>query len=268
MQTNVNENYKTLKFVDKDIKFITKSVIRIKILKSLEKTSHTIKEIVNETGICYSSISANLNKLEEKSYIVKKDNRFWIKPLTSIYLNNLLEFNDSLKLIDKLESLWNHHNIEELDTTSITDVILLSNSEIIESTPTDIYKTHNHLKEQILNSKKIKLIFPYLHPEYSQLIERALEQGADINLIIDNAVYNELYYKISKEERRKDNFIVSISSEIPHIYLTICDDEMNLGLFKNDGSFDQNRILISKNENAVLWADNLFEKIETKIREA
>ena len=33
-----------------------------------------------------------------------------------------------------------------------------------------------------------------------------------------------------------------------NLYLTVCDNSMSLGLFKNDGSFDQNRILISKAE--------------------
>ena len=36
---------------------------------------------------------------------------------------------------------------------------------------------------------------------------------------------------------------------------------MSLGLFKNDGSFDQNRILISENEKSLFWANNLFETL-------
>ncbi|MCQ2972350.1 MAG: DUF1724 domain-containing protein [archaeon] len=42
---------------------------------------------------------------------------------------------------------------------------------------------------------------------------------------------------------------------------------MSLGLFKNDGSFDQNRLLTSQNEKSVIWANNLFEKIEERVIE-
>lgn len=40
---------------------------------------------------------------------------------------------------------------------------------------------------------------------------------------------------------------------------------MSLGLFKNDGSFDQNRILISDNQKSHKWAENLFENIKSDV---
>jgi predicted transcriptional regulator len=40
---------------------------------------------------------------------------------------------------------------------------------------------------------------------------------------------------------------------------------MALGLFKNDGSFDQNRILISSNEKSNKWAEKLFEHVRKQV---
>lgn len=37
---------------------------------------------------------------------------------------------------------------------------------------------------------------------------------------------------------------------------------MGLGLFKTDGSFDQNRILLSENKNAIKWGEKLFKNIK------
>ena len=37
---------------------------------------------------------------------------------------------------------------------------------------------------------------------------------------------------------------------------------MSLGLFKNDGSFDQNRILTSDDEKAYEWSDELFKHVK------
>ena len=37
---------------------------------------------------------------------------------------------------------------------------------------------------------------------------------------------------------------------------------MVLGLFKDDGYFDQNRLLTSKNADAIKWAVNLFENFK------
>jgi len=44
--------------------------------------------------------------------------------------------------------------------------------------------------------------------------------------------------------------------------LIISDKNTNLGLFKNDGSFDQNRLLTSENQQAIKWANNLFENVK------
>ncbi len=49
------------------------------------------------------------------------------------------------------------------------------------------------------------------------------------------------------------------------IYLLICDNSMNLGLFKNDGSYDQNRILNSDNPDSLKWANTLFENIKSRV---
>ena len=48
--------------------------------------------------------------------------------------------------------------------------------------------------------------------------------------------------------------------------LIITNELMILGLFKEDGYFDQNRLLTSKNSDSIKWANNLFEnfKIENK----
>ncbi len=52
----MNEQY-----IQKDIMFIVKSEIRLKILTELNDKPQTIKEIVNKTKMAYSSVSNNLN---------------------------------------------------------------------------------------------------------------------------------------------------------------------------------------------------------------
>jgi predicted transcriptional regulator len=35
-----------------------------------------------------------------------------------------------------------------------------------------------------------------------------------------------------------------------------------LGLFKNDGAYDQNRLLVSSSANSINWANDLFENFK------
>ena len=63
------------------------------------------------------------------------------------------------------------------------------------------------------------------------------------------------------EEKSKIKRLSTFKGE--HNFLLIITDEvMILGLFKDDGYFDQNRLLTSKNEDSVLWAKNLFKNFK------
>ena len=78
--------------VQDEIKFLTKSEIRLEILKCLDESPYTVKEIVENTGMTYSSVSSNMNKLEKNKNIYKKDNKFRISYLTKIYFENIIHF--------------------------------------------------------------------------------------------------------------------------------------------------------------------------------
>ena len=255
--------------LNNDIKFLAKSEIRLKILSELQKKPKSIKEIVTDTKITYSSVSSNLAKLEEHEYIVKARNKYHLNPLSEIYYNNLMDFKASIDLINNFNEFWGKHNINQLSIDSIQNITDLKDSKLIETTPLDIYKTHNAIKEKINESETLKAIFPYLHPEYPQLIEDMLKKDGYVELLIPRNMFREIILKIDNETRKKaaknKKLKVYTTKHDLRVYLTLCDNSMSLGLFKNDGSFDQNRILLSESEKSLFWANNLFETILKKV---
>ena len=255
--------------LNNDITFLAKSEIRLKILSELQKKPRSVKELVNVTKITYSSISSNLTKLEENDHITKKKNRYHLNPLSEIYYENLMDFKVSMDLIENFDDFWRNHNIDQLTIDSVQNIIDLKDSELVKTTPLDIYKTHNVNKENILNSDNIKAIFPYLHPEYPQLLENILKKQGKVELIIPKNMFKELIFEISNNVRKKatkdKKLKVYTTEDDLKLYLTLCDGTMSLGLFKNDGSFDQNRLLISESKKAQLWAENLFESVKQQV---
>ena len=252
-----------------DLKFLAKSEIRLKILSELQKNPKSVKELVNTTKITYSSISSNLSKLEKHKHITKKKNRFYLNPLSEIYFNNLMEFKKTIDLINNYTDFWDKHNINQISIDSMRNINDLKDSILVKTTPIDIYKTHNENRKRIMESHNLKAIFPYLHPEYPLLIENILRNDGYVELIISKEMFKktvlEIDDKIRKEAARKGKLKVYTTKNDLKIYLTICDESMSLGLFKNDDSFDQNRILISNNEKSKDWANNLFETMKEKV---
>jgi predicted transcriptional regulator len=258
-----------LEDINNDIKFLVKSEIRLKILSELNKQPNNIRGIVKKTKITYSSVSSNIGKLEKKNYITKTNKKYYVNPMTEVYFNSIMEFKQSVDLINEYDKFWDKHDLNQLSIESMKNITDLKDSRMIETTPVDIFKTHNAIKEQIMQSKNVKAIFPYLHPEYPKLIEDVLNNQGSIELIIPQSIFKEFFLRINRKtrktaERNGKLRIYEYENDL-NLYLALCDESISLGLFRNDGSFDQNRILISDNHKSNVWASELFEHVKKQV---
>lgn len=255
--------------INNDIKFLAQSEIRLEILSELNKKPDNIRGLVKRTENTYSSVSSNLTKLEHNNHIQKVDNKYYVNPITEIYYATLMDFKKSVELINDYNTFWTKHNIDQLSVESIKRLTDLKDSKLVETTIIDIYKTHNTTKHQLLESKSVKAIFPFLHPEHPKIIEQILKNEGTLELIIPQSIYKALLFNINTKIRKhaikkRKLEIYPVKNDL-NIYLTICDETMSLGLFKNDGSFDQNRILISDSQKSHKWAEDLFKTIKQEM---
>jgi predicted transcriptional regulator len=210
-------------------------------------------------------------KLERHKYITKINKLYHINPMSEIYFTTFMDFKNTVDLINNYDAFWDKHNLGQLSLESVKNITDLQDSQLVEATLVDIFKTHNTIKKQLMKSKNIKAIFPYLHPEYPRIIEKILKNNGSLELIMPEAIFNETIGRINKKVREKsiknNRLKIHVFDDDLDLYLTICDENMSLGLFKNDGSFDQNRILISNNVQSRNWAEELFRYIKNQVVE-
>lgn len=257
--------------INNDIKFLAKSEIRLKILSELKSGPNSIQELVKKTKITYSSVSSNISKLEQKNYIKKIKTKYYLNHKAKIYYQTLMDFKESVEIIQDYTEFWDKHDLNQLSIECMKNLTDLNDCELIKTTPLDIYKTHNTIKSQMMNSKSVKAIFPYLHPEYPQLIENILKDNGNVELIIPKSILNPITSRIDAEIRKNSikekRLAIHLFEDDLKVYLTLCDETMSFGLFKEDESFDQNRILISQSKKSQKWARNLFENIKQDVIE-
>ena len=254
--------------ITNDMKFLAKSEIRMKLISELNNQPNNVSGLVELTKITYSSVSMNIRKLEKHNYIKKIRNKYYVNPTTNIYFKTLMDFKNSIDMINDYDSFWDKHNLNQLSLNSIKQITSLKDADLIESTPIDIFKTHETIKNQLNNAHCVKAIFPYIHPEYPHTLENILKHGGKVELILPQNIFKELIFRINGNIRRmslknKQLKVHKYKKEL-NLYLAICDKNMSLGLFKTDGSFDQNRILVSNNKESYVWAKDLFNHIKTQ----
>ena len=99
-------------------------------------------------------------------------------------------------------------------------------------------------------------IYP-LDDIYAVVIILKCSKGSEKNVEI-----NELKSNNTSEKSNIKNLL--ICNEDINFLLIVTDKVMVLGLFKDDGNFDQNRLLTSKNIDSIIWAYNLFKNFKNE----
>ena len=125
----MNEISKTIKnygVISEDLKFLPKSLIRLKILKTLYESPMDMKEINHKTKINYSAISNTIHKLELDGYIYRENNSYVLSNSMKVCMGNLFDLDDLMILLNNISSISLNHNVNSIPVESICNLHLLS----------------------------------------------------------------------------------------------------------------------------------------------
>ena len=254
---NMYENVKD------ELKFLTSSKIRIKLLECLSEIPVPMKILCENTNLNYSAISNNIHRLKDNGYVDSDDGKFCLNNIAIMKLLNFYDFSETVKIIRTYIDLWIDHDISGILLDGLIDLNSLKTGYLIESIPTDIYRPHNIFKNILKASNNIKSIFPFVHPEYPIIFQNLIENGANIEVLCGKTItlnfIESMDLKTLKNGSKNQNFKIKSSKNDIKIFLTVADEFMAFGLFKEDGTYDQNRLLISNDLDAVKWANGLFD---------
>lgn len=174
-----------------------------------------------------------------------------------------MDFCDVISTISKNSDFWLDHDLSSLSIEDLNRLSSLKGSELIRCNSMDIYKTHKEFKRLYKNSKHLKVLFPYLHPEYPKLIRRLILKGIKVELIVSKDILDSFIRDIGRDVVKKGiydgNFSIRYLNEDIKIALAISNEFVTVGLFKLDGTYDQNRLLLSNKKKAIDWGLAIFD---------
>ncbi len=87
------------------------------------------------------------------------------------------------------------------------------------------------------------MFFPFFYGDFNKYINDLIEEGSHIEIIIPKNIKENFEYFLNLENDNVDLTAFNIENAF---LLVVTDKVMILGLFKEDGNFDQNRIITSK----------------------
>ncbi|MBQ8018487.1 MAG: DUF1724 domain-containing protein [Methanobrevibacter sp.] len=255
---NENKNYlKNYDNVSEDVKYAANSIIRLKILASLFEKPQNMKELADNTKLNYSSISTTLNGLELKDFVYRESNKYFLSNSLKVQMQNVLELKEVVNLLNKFFNIIDGHVVDMVPNKSVAELYLLGKANLLESKGIDAYKINNFIENALNDAERVRCILPFYHISFNEKLNDLVNDDKHVEILVSQEIFNIF-------ERNSEAKYLSSFKGKNNFLLIVTDKMMILGLFKEDGHFDQNRLLTSKNRDALKWSNNLYKTFKKK----
>ncbi len=245
------------------LKFMVNSKIRLNILTSISQHPKSMKEIKEEHNLTFASISINMKLLLAENLVIKRRGKYFISSLGYLNLYSLLDFFKLISVTNKFEELWLNHDISGIPDDLIGNFGLLEDSKLVKANHLDIYKIHNNFLELLIRSKEVRTVSPISHPDLLEVFGAKIKSNTPTILILTKEIVKQVLkssdFNFLSEGISNKNLEIRLYEGEIKVVFTVTDKFMSLGLFNHDGSYDQNRDLVSMDKNAIQWAESLFD---------
>jgi len=259
-KTMVSNILKLYEKVRDDLKFLTASDVRTKIIIVLNEGSKNLGDLKDKTNLNSSTILHGMSQLEERNLILKKSGGYSLSQTGKIVALNLTNLIKASTSLGELEKILLKHEIEAIPEYLLERIGSLNNSFVVESTPTDVMKPQTVHAELLSKANEVKYISSVLLPQKIEMFEEILEKSS-LQLMLTSEVLDK-WIEIKGRENLKTallekDFKLWKIGDIKMSF-TVADNFLALGLFSTDGIYDLHKYLISEDEEAIDWGNGLF----------
>lgn len=249
--------------VKNDIKFLTASDVRTKIILSLSESDKGLNEFRSELDLQSSSISRALKALEKEDMVFKREDKYFLSGFGKIIGLKLENIFKSVHTIKKCEKIWLNHYINGIPSFLIKKMGSFNNSFIIESTHMDIIKPYTYYSEILSKCNKIRAISSIFYYPFLQLYEERFENNAEVEMILTTLILDVVLKTIPLdrlEEMISSGYfkLLEIDEDV-NMQFTVTEEFVSIGLFSDEGLYDATMMLISYDADAISWGNELFD---------
>lgn len=246
------ENYET---VSQELKFMANSLVRLKILATLFDDPKSMKLLSETAGLSFSSISSNMHDLELTGCVYRQSNKYYLTSSAKLQIELILELGKMMILLEEFFNILDKHLVEMIPNQSVAELYMLGKATLIESNSIDIYKMYNYIENAISKANRVKCVLPFFYENFNDELNRLFENNKKVEVMVPENIF-EVFENKSKIKR-----LYSFKGDY-NFLLIITNEMMILGLFKEDGYFDRNRLLTSRNRESIKWANRLFRNFK------
>lgn len=187
----------------------------------------------------------------------REHNKYFLSNSYRMEVEQVLRLSNLLDLLNDFFNILDKHLVDVIPNQSVVELYLIGNARLIESDGVDVYRIYKFIEDALESADEVKCILPFYHETFNDKLNELAKNNKKVEVMVPRSLF-----KVFDEKSEIEN--LSFFSGENAFLLIITNESMILGLFKEDGYFDQNRLLTSKNSDSIKWANNLYENFKSK----
>lgn len=274
MISKEKQMYDICKEIHSQIKFLLNSEFRLKIIFYLSNKSASIKSISKDFDVAYSSVFTIVHELEKDGILKQDGDSFTLANLYKIYLDNLINFYDSICFLEDKCTVINNSSLSTIPLDDFKNLMAISELQniahlkglkLIESTSVDIFKTTRFVKDFLINNNEFKLILPFVPANYEDVLKCWVENKINAEFIVSD-YFPEYYIKKIKEnyDGNLSHFKFYKIDYIPYFLIAVSPNGFILSLFNKEKKINRKSLFYSTSQDTIDWANEYFKKVKEK----
>ncbi len=247
------------------------SDLRKNLILSLYESQKSLGDLRDSLKISSTTAIHALKELEKGNLTFQEKNKkYSLTNIGKIIAIKLLDFCNAAEVLQKHERFWLEHDLSGIPQDLMEKIGWLKDSNLVVINPLDIIKTYESYVAFVKNANWVKGVSPIYSPYYEKLFIEMMEKNVRIQLILTVSVFKKLTDNIGLDNL--NNLIHNYPIEIfltdvnLKVAFTITDAFFSLGFFSNNGVYDITYDLISNDDFAIRWGDELFEYYRGKAK--
>jgi predicted transcriptional regulator len=227
----------------------------------------TLSQVSEQVGASSPAAVHALRELTKEHLTYQDEKRnYLLTNIGEIVMRKLEGTNKTINALSKNRQFWLEHDLSGFPVNLLDEVGCLEDAEVISSTPTDLFKIVSTFYMLLGNAKEVRGVSPIFMEGLTTNFVNFVDKGVDIELVMTPQVLDAVLKGLELAELKealKDalsgNLKLYTTECQPAAAFTVTDYFLQLGFFRQDGSYDWSKELVSYNEDALTWGRKLFQ---------
>lgn len=251
------------------LSILTFSEKRKDILFLLEEKPCTLSDIREYFNVSSPEISPRIKEMVNYNLIKKTDKHYQLTPIGKAMIRHFRPFLEIIETIEKNESFWKEHYLDDLPQNMIDNLMELKNSELVSDSIENIYESHKTFTENISKSSFLKGVSSIFIPTYPDFVVSMAERDVPTSLILTEKVFS----KVRDEHCEKLEYYLNASNtelfvlDDIKVAFVVTDIFFSMSLFFNPDTYDPRTDLVGYDRSSLKWGSELFDHYKAMSRQ-